>query len=304
MRLLRLGFRSLQAVSPSRAAALAERVFFTPPRTRLTPEQRDAIGRARPFTVVVDGQRIAAWTWGDGPPVYLVHGWGSRGARLAAFVPPLVGAGYQVVTYDAPGHGASDGRLSSMPQFAHALMAVVETMGPAAGIITHSMGGSATTLAMHWGLSVPRAVFVAPAADPPQWVGRLALSLGLRDDTVARMKARSEARLGLVWESLHVPTLARRMETPLLVIHDRGDEVVPLLEGEAIASAWPGAQLVRTEGLGHRMIVRAPAVVRQTVEFVTQDAVPEHHAPRRSDGRWLDHHLFYREGRYLASRGL
>ena len=305
MAALAAAFRTLQFVSPAQAARVAELVFFMPPRTRLTPEQRETIERARPLTVRADGTQIAAWTWGDGPVVYLVHGWGSRGARLAAFVPALLAAGYQVVTHDAPGHGASDGRLSSMPQFARALIAVVDAVGPAAGVITHSMGGSATTLAMHWGLRVPRAAFIAPAADPPAWVGQFALTLGLRDDTVARMKARSERRLGLVWEALHVPTMARRMDVPLLIVHDRDDDVVPLSDGEAIAQAWPGAQLVRTNGLGHKLIVRSPDVVTQAVEFITR-ATPTGPAAapagRRSDARWLDQHLFYRESRGRPSQ--
>jgi pimeloyl-ACP methyl ester carboxylesterase len=305
MRPLAAAFRTLQFVSPAQAARVAELVFFMPPRTRLTPEQRETIERARPFTVRADGAKIAAWTWGDGPVVYLVHGWGSRGARLAAFVPALLAAGYQVVTHDAPGHGASDGRLSSMPQFARTLMAVVDTVGPAAGVITHSMGGSATTLAMHWGLRVPRAAFIAPAADPPAWVGQFALALGLRDDTVARMKVRSERRLGLAWEALHVPTMARRMDTPLLIVHDRDDDVVPLSDGEAIAMAWPGARLVRTDGLGHKLIVRTPTVVTQAVEFIgraTPAAAAEASAGRRSEARWLDQHLFYREMRGRPSQ--
>ncbi|MGE5743033.1 MAG: alpha/beta hydrolase, partial [Gemmatimonadota bacterium] len=73
MRLLRLGFRSLQAVSPSRAAALAERLFFTPPRSRLTPDMRAELERGRPFTVEVEGHRVACWSWGStgGPIAYL-----------------------------------------------------------------------------------------------------------------------------------------------------------------------------------------------------------------------------------------
>jgi pimeloyl-ACP methyl ester carboxylesterase len=304
---LSAAFRALQFVSPAQAARVAELLFFTPPRTRLTPEQREAVERARPFTVRAGGTRIAAWIWGEGggPVVYLVHGWGSRGARLAAFVPPLLAAGYQVVTHDAPGHGASDGRLSSMPQFARTLMAVVDAVGPAAGVITHSMGGSATTLAIHWGLRIPRAVFVAPAADPPAWVGRFALTLGMRADTVARMKARSERRIGLSWEALHVPTMAYRMEVPLLIVHDSDDDVVPLSEGEAIAQAWPGAELIRTEGLGHKLVVRAPAVVVRAVEFVTRAAgapPPDPLAGRPSLGQWLDQHLYNRDARSRPSQ--
>ena len=199
MPILRFLFRVLQLVAPSRAAAWAERVFFTAPRTRLTQPQREQLELARPISLVVRGRRVAAWTWGDGPCVYLVHGWGSRGGRLAAFVRPLVDAEFQVVTFDAPGHGASEGRMSSMPEFARALQALVTAVGPAHGVIAHSLGASATTLAMHWGVSVGRAVFAAPAADPVGYSLRWAGMLGLRPSVVAEMRARSERRLAFRW---------------------------------------------------------------------------------------------------------
>src|SRR5438132_11640116 len=123
-----------------------------------------------------------------------MHGWGSRGGRLAGFVEPLLEAGYRVVTHDAPGHGSSYGRLSSLPQFAAAMLAVAQRFGPAAGVIAHSMGGSATTLAMARGFTVSRAVFIAPAANPPAWVEPFAGLLGLSGATVDRLRGRGERR--------------------------------------------------------------------------------------------------------------
>src|SRR6266571_270169 len=170
VRSVRLMFRVLQGVAPERAAAAAERLFFTPPHTRLSPELATVLERGKPFSIVAAGRRVSAWSWGDGPAVYLMHGWGSRGARLGSFVAPLVCAGYRVVTHDAPGHGASDPGTSSLPEFARALRALVERVGPVHGVIAHSMGASATALAMAHGLPVPRAVFLAPAANPAAFV--------------------------------------------------------------------------------------------------------------------------------------
>lgn len=299
MSLLRLLFRVLQLVAPSRAAAWAERVFFTAPRTRLTHLQRELLELARPISLVVQERRIAAWTWGDGPCVYLVHGWGSRGGRLAAFVRPLVDAGFQVVTFDAPGHGASEGRLSSMPEFARALRAVVTAVGPAHGVIAHSLGASATTLAMHWGVPVARAVFVAPAADPVSFSLRWAEMIGLRPSVVAEMRARSERRLAFRWDELNVPAMARGRRAPLLVIHDAGDTVVPPEDGRAIAAAWPGARLVTTAGLGHRTIVRAPEIVQEAVTFIAGARLPltATAPPPRGEAHWIERHLFERHRR-------
>ena len=301
---LRFVFRTLQRVAPARAARWAEVLFFTPPRTRVTPEGRALLEEARPFSVRVDGSRLAAWSWGDGPIVYLVHGWGSRGGRLAAFVPPLVDAGFQVVTHDAPGHGASDGRLSSMPEFARALRGVVEAVGEMHGVIAHSLGASASTLAMHWGLRVPRAVFLAPAADPPGFAFRFGEeTLGLDAATVALVRENSERRLGVQWSDLQVPPMAQTLDVPLLVIHDRDDAVVPWADGSEIVAAWPGASLVTTMGLGHRNIVCAPEVIARAVGFLAGGpaAKPAKTAARFHDAHWIEQHLFFREARMQAA---
>ncbi|GAA1687766.1 hypothetical protein GCM10009733_100560 [Nonomuraea maheshkhaliensis] len=51
-------------------------------------------------------------------------------------------------------------------------------------------------------------------------------------------------------------------------MHDRDDQVVDLTGAEAITKAWPRAELLRTEGLGHQRILRDPEVVRQVVRFL------------------------------------
>ena len=49
------------------------------------------------------------------------------------------------------------------------------------------------------------------------------------------------------------------------MIHDQDDREVPLPHGERLAAAWPGARLVTTTGLGHRRILRDPAVLDAVV---------------------------------------
>jgi len=269
LRATRVAMRALERAAPGFGAALAERLFFTPPRTTLTQPLREVLATGRPFRVCVDDAGVAAWAWGHGPAVALVHGWGGRGGRLAAaFVAPLVARGFSVVTFDAPGHGASDGKLSSMPQVARALQAVADVAGSLFGIVAHSMGGSASTLAMAGGLQVERAVFIGPAADPARYAEDFAKLLGIGPAVMTGMRQRSEARIRFRWSDLNVPRLAAALDTPLLILHDRDDATVPWYEGAAIASAWPGAEFVTTTGLGHRDIVKDPAVVARTVAFL------------------------------------
>ena len=301
MRILRLGFRSLQAVSPTWAAALAERLFFTPPRSRLTQAMRAELERGRSFGVRVEGHRIASWSWGPAhaPVVYLVHGWGSRGGRLTAFVGPLVAAGFRVIAFDGIGHGASEGQLSSAPQLARGLTALVDAVGPAHAVVAHSLGAAVTTLALEWGMPVSRLAFIAPNADPVAHTLRWAQWLGLRSDVVARMRAASERRIAFSWDELNVLVMARRRTTPLLVIHDAFDQVVPWTEGAAIVDEWPDSRLVTTRGLGHSDVVRTPAVVAQAVEFLSvgAGAIVRPTTPGTRESHGIEQELFHREWR-------
>jgi len=303
--MFRWTFRILQPLSPAAAAWLAERFFFTPRQSALSPEARAFLATGRRFTLDVEGRRVVGWRWGtrDAPLAYLVHGWGSRGARLAAFVEPLLAVGYGVVTYDTVGQGESARGMTSMPEFARTLTAVVAAAGrgraPSA-IVAHSMGCAGTTLAMSWGLEAQRLVFLAPAADPPSWIMPFARQLGLRPDVLALLRARSERRLRVRWTDLNVCDLAGKLSAPppLLILHDEADETVRWQDGAAISAAWPGgrARLVTTQGLGHRGVTNDPRVVRQAVQFVSGGGVTplpsantEHEA--------LEYELFHRDER-------
>ena len=206
--------------------------------------------------------------WGRGPTVILAHGWGSRAGRFSALAAALVAAGFRVILFDAPAHGASMGRQASLPQFARALRDVGDTAGSIHGLVGHSLGGAAVSLAMHQGLASRRAVLLAPPADVFLFSHAFAEHLRIPPRARDVMQQNLETRLQIRWEQLHVPTLARGMTAPALVVHDVQDPDVPFTHGEEIARAWPGAELVSTRGLGHRSILRDRDVVRRTVEFL------------------------------------
>jgi len=271
LRLTRAAFGAVQRASPRLAALWAERIFCTPPRRPISERMASWLREAQRFTVTVGGRRVAAWSWGEGgggAGVLLVHGWGSRGARFVDLGNALLSEGHRVVTFDAPGHGASSGRLSSGPEFARAAQAVVNAVGLVSHVVGHSVGGFASALAIERGLQVRRAVFLAPSASPNNYSAQFEALLGVHGPVMASMRGRLERRLGFSWKDLNVPAFAPDMQVPLLVIHDRDDREVGWNDGAAITHAWPGAELVTTTGLGHHRIVSDPGVIRQVVAFL------------------------------------
>ncbi|HEU4698500.1 MAG TPA: alpha/beta fold hydrolase [Gemmatimonadales bacterium] len=268
VRALRLAFRTVGTVAPAAAARVAERIFCNPPASSVRPHEEAFLAAGRRFTIAAAGHRFAAWEWGAGPTVLAVHGWGSVAARFHVLAPALVAAGHRVVAYDGPAHGRSSGRLASLPAFARALEAVGRELGPLAGVVGHSLGGAAIALALRLGLRAERAVLVAPPASPVTYVNHFVDLLAIPHATRRRLQTRIERRYAIPWADLHVPTVARGLAVPALVVHDRGDPDVPWHDGAAIAEAWPGAELVTTEGLGHRAILRDAAVARRVTAFL------------------------------------
>src|SRR5215468_5695279 len=102
LRFVRGSFRVLRVLPRSLSARWAERIFLTPPRQPRTRAERALLAGARNCRIRGPMGEIAAWRWGKGPAILLVHGWGGHAARLGRFVGPLEEAGFSVIAFDAP----------------------------------------------------------------------------------------------------------------------------------------------------------------------------------------------------------
>lgn len=267
---VRLALSGLSRLTPSLSVRLAAYLFARPKRGKVHPEEEATMARAEAFEMEVQGRRLACWRWGEGPIVFLHHGWGSRGSRLAPFVEPITARGFQAVTYDAPSHGASEGRTTTAPEIGRHLAELERRLGGFHAMVAHSVGCWAAAMAMRRGLRPRRVVFVSPPGYLDYFAEFFIRQLGFTDEVRLGMEAMFKERTGVPWETLKPEGMAPDDPPPLLVFHDRDDEVVPLDHARAVADAWGGAELIETGGLGHRRILRDPAVVARAVDFVTE----------------------------------
>ncbi|MFW2388303.1 MAG: alpha/beta fold hydrolase [Polyangiales bacterium] len=262
--LVKKGFARASSFAPGLTSAVAARLFRRTSRRTPRPGERDVLGSATSMTLA----GMQAWSWGEGPTVLLVHGWNGRGTQLGGFVSPLLDRGYRVVAFDAIGHGDSQGGHLSLPELAECIRNVADELGDVYGIVAHSLGGAATTLALSQGLQLERAVFISPPSDPREFLQIFGSAIGISDAVRARVKSKVERRLGMRMEDMQATVNARSMRIPLLVIHDRSDKEVPFEVGQSVARAWPGANLLATDGLGHQRILRDGAVTNVAVSFI------------------------------------
>jgi pimeloyl-ACP methyl ester carboxylesterase len=258
--------RSIGAVSPVPAASIAFQLFrLAGPRRqpRFTPPP-DAVEHFQ-----AGHHRIGSYVWaGGGPTVLLVHGWNGNSGDLSRFIAPLRDAGRRVVAIDLPAHGRSSGRRSDLTEAVQAVEAALRREPSIEAVIAHSFGVPATVLAASRGAPLPRAVLISGPISVEPYLQRFSQVLGLSGSTFAAMRRtlrRLLDRAGL--ETVDLGTVAPRLSIPALIVHDRGDREVPFLSAQSLQRAWPGAELLATEGLGHRKVLVDPGVVERAVRF-------------------------------------
>jgi pimeloyl-ACP methyl ester carboxylesterase len=276
---LRASFVVSSRLTPRRAARRLADLWFTVPRRRIFGAPDQPMGCAT-RTLSGDNGPIRTRSWGTGPLVVFVHGWGGSGDQVHGFVEPLLRRGRRVVTFDAPGHGhAPTGRptQSNALEMAQALRAVATEYGPIDTVLAHSLGAVATVIAIrHRWVDPAQLALVAPVTEVRSQLDRFADALAV--GAAARQHLDPEVRrhtgLGIddfAYSGSDPVLLGRR----LLAVHDDRDQFVPQPGTAALVGSWPDARLITTHGLGHLRILADQRVVEEltgAIAAVTEPA--------------------------------
>lgn len=276
IRLFRVALAAAQRLWPALAVRAACRLFLTPlpPRWLQRAKAWDAGWRieAWPFEnagVTVYSQAAAP----HGEVVLLVHGWAGHAGQMLALAQSLSDQGMRPVILEMPAHGRSPGSASTLPQFTRAIDYVTARLRQQGhkvrGIVAHSLGATAAAYAASRGLGVERLVLIAPAASPPEYTRLFAHVFGLSEVTRASMQRRIEAREGILMPQFEPDAVGPRISVATLVVHDREDSINVFADGMAYAHAIRGAELLPTQGLGHRKLLKDAVVLGKVAIFTS-----------------------------------
>jgi alpha-beta hydrolase superfamily lysophospholipase len=239
------------------------------------PQQPTESGR-------LDGLAWCLWLPpGEGPwsAVIVLHGAGSRKENHADYARAAVAQGLAALTFDNRGHGETEGPLGDgvvddIAFLAAWLAARPEIDDRRIGVRGSSMGG---LLAIHAAAAsdhIAAAVAICPAAE---WM--LAEDVGrvLDGRPPAAGSALAEMRVDAPalaeWlDRNDVEEAAERMGTkPLLLIHARGDEVVPYTHSEKLFErAAEPKRLLLLEGGHHRSVQHDPELQGESLRWLAR----------------------------------
>lgn len=254
-------------LAPTVSARVSRRVLMRPRRHAPKAWETDALARAERV-----GFRfgLSALRWGerDAPVVLVMHGWEGRPTQFAHFIEPLLRAGRQVVALDAPGHGESPGSESNAILFTHALLEAAVEIPNLEAVIGHSMGAGAIGYTLSLGLSPQRAVLLGGPSSLRSVLEQYADGVNLQPRARSRFFDVVARHTGVHPDEVDIRRLSQDYQIPALIVHDRNDTLVPFEHAERMAAAWPAAELIATEGLGHWRILTDPRIVAKATDFL------------------------------------
>lgn len=288
LRYMRPLVRAASFLAPAAAGRLAFHLFCTPPRPRKRSGNGAKAASAAALRLKQANARSVPFPCGsaqayvfepDSAPrgtVLLVHGWTAEAASMTGLVEPLLAAGFRVVAFDLPGHGASTGRELNIPLGLASLAAVARVFGPLAAVVSHSFGGAIALAALAGSVpgeplvSARRLVLISPPSSMTLLTRQFGSALGLGRRGQAALERRIHVVAGNPVEVFEGRTQLAAIRLPTLVIHDRQDRELGFQHAEALAQAGPFVTLEATQGLGHRRILQARPVAERVARFVAE----------------------------------
>ncbi len=270
---IRAKFKMLMLVSKRRAAEKAFELFSTPflkskVRTPTIFEQ------AEPLFFKLNGLKIKGFRWNHPQQhkVLILHGFGSAAHKFHQYISPLIEKGYEVLAFDAPAHGSSEGTKINAVEYAQMVEFVIKQYGPVNGFLAHSFGGIALSLVMektNHGADT-HIVLIAPATETFSAVEGAFKMLQIKDSKVRReFDNIIFEKSGQKTEWFSIKRAMQNISASVLWIHDEEDDITPYEDALKVKQEnFTNIKFIITKGLGHRKICGDAAIKKQVIEFL------------------------------------
>lgn len=257
-----------------KVAEVAPRFMARRLAPRLLRPKRKSHEMAATYQRVDVGNGICAWREpeaDDGKPlVLLVHGFDGRHDQWQAVEYVVREAGYRVAFLDPPGHGFSEGTQCDPVIFGKAIAATIAVIGPVSLFVGHSMGAVVGVLAAEKATPASAYVLFSSPMVMANTISQNAARSGVGPRATAALQDEVGRLVGVHPSQVDAGEVAAKLTAPALLLHDAGDRQVDVSETEKLADRWPGAELIKTNGLGHNRILSDRDVLEKVALFISR----------------------------------
>ena len=268
---LKQSLRLIEGISPELGMRVAAHIFSKPLKFKLPEKERKALAYCHQAWVAVPdiNETIMCFEWkNNGEKVLLAHGWSGRGTQLYAIAESLHKKGYHVISFDAPAHGKSTGKITNMLQWGAAIKALNNHYEKFDIYIGHSLGSMAILKYCEQASNAKKIITIGSGDQMRTIFDNFIMSVGLKPKTSERMKTYFQDKYNININEYDASYVVRQQQTPTLIIHDEDDHDINVSCAKNIHKQHPNATLMVTKGLGHRRILRDEKVIQKILSFI------------------------------------
>ncbi|MEC5166546.1 pimeloyl-ACP methyl ester carboxylesterase [Flavobacterium sp. PL11] len=260
-------------ISPKLVTLFAAKLFTTPIKHKIPKRElaMDHKSLQKKIFIPTINKEIIMYQYGTtAKKILLVHGWSGRGTQLYKIADELLNIGYSTISFDAPGHGKSPGKMSIMTDFISIILEINKQEGPFEVAIGHSLGGMSVLNAIKKGLQVDKAIIIGSGDIVEDIMDDFIKKLKLKPAISTSMRLHFEDKYKEEMNSYSAYIAASKIQIPVLVLHDHDDPEVPVKAGINIHNHLENGELILTKGLGHRKILGSEIVLKKIIDFITK----------------------------------
>ncbi len=263
---------ALAVISPQKAAEFTFKIFCTPYSGKPVRPEPTNFQEAESITFKFEDLTIRGWHWHpkepNGKKILINHGFDSYSYRFEKYIQPLLKAGFEVFAFDAPGHGISDGKTINALYYSQCMIEFNNTYGPLYGIMAHSIGGLAASLAAAHLPKLEKLVLIAPAVETTTAINGFIKFLDLDNDIIQLLTDYIVDFSQKPITYFATSTAVQKLTVPTLWLHDTEDAICPFEDVKPVqALNLPHIEFYITTGLGHSKIYRESKTVKTILNF-------------------------------------
>lgn len=271
-KLIGLRLSSLFMVKPEKAVLEAYKLFSSPRKGKVKPTQEAFLNKARTTAIEHDSNKIQTYHWkGEGKTIILIHGWDSNTHRWKDLIEDLQKEDYNIIAFDAPAHGYSEGTLLNVPLYSKCLDRLLELYRPEF-VIGHSVGAMTVVYNQYLKQSpyLKRMVLLGAPSEMSRIMGDYKRILRLNDKFMKALEDYFKQKFDYTFSKFSIAKFAKNIEKEALIIHDEYDRIAPVEAARAIHKNLKHSRLKITEGAGHSL--NKEDIRKEILDFLNQNS--------------------------------
>ena len=266
--------KTIGLLSPRKAAEAAYKIFCTPYSTKYPKKSPPIFHKAEKLSFEMEGSTIRGFRFlpehPNGKKILIVHGFSSYAYKFEKYILPLKKEGFEVLMFDAPAHGSSDGKLINAYIYSKAILKIEVLYGPIYGFMGHSLGGLASALAFE---ALPnrenrKLVLVAPATETERAIENFFTIIPADEKVKLAFREMIIEMTDQPVSYYSVSRIVKNLNSPVLWVHDKQDTICPFADVKPLLSLdLPHVKFLITENMGHSRVYKDNKVCNEIIHF-------------------------------------